>query len=596
MAESTFPFIATHQKATTNPTVYHAPPCDPEWKIEWTSACFIDDPMINYGINVLWFNAEMQQIEYVKNRIGKENGNGVIKYTYQRYDRVFTFKVIVDDLLYDALVKAELHTDMKLYNLKTGSITEIESFEIKAEDDDENYDYIATMTFKQKDSSIETNACDCGAYQNAPFEDDCGDQGLEPRGSDDVCAGFDVDITVSGNVLTANDVGGPSNPAVYKWYYNPGTGAYQLLSSTAQTVAMGGYGTYRVIVSKGSCQVQKDHLNQDPCNGLFVSLSKSNTAITATVIGCESPTYMWKYVDQGGTITPLPDTGQTIVAQQTGNYKVIATCGTCSREAIIYVEVTNQQTPQCAGIANTITRSGDSLTANVTGCNQALTINWSKDDGTGSGSVPISTTGPTVPVSGSGNYKAVATCGTCIIEATYLIIECNIPCNIGVSLAKSGDVLTATPNGVSGGYEIKWYKNTGNGYGSSLGTGDTFTISGNAMYKAVITSGECVAEKEIMVLDCTNCTVDVSLAINVDVITATVTGCTGGSTVEWYMNTGNGDVKLASTALVLNTTVAGIYTIKVKCGECEATKSILYTGCSTCTPVNPGIDQTVNVC
>ena len=114
MAESTFPFIATHQKATTNPTVYHAPPCDPEWKIEWTSACFIDDPMINYGINVLWFNAEMQQIEYVKNRIGKENGNGVIKYTYQRYDRVFTFKVIVDDLLYDALVKAELHTDMKL--------------------------------------------------------------------------------------------------------------------------------------------------------------------------------------------------------------------------------------------------------------------------------------------------------------------------------------------------------------------------------------------------------------------------------------------------------------------------------------------------
>lgn len=66
--------------------------------------------------------------------------------------------------MYDALVKAELHTDMKLYNLKTGGITEIDSFEIKAEDDDENYDYIATMTFKVKDSAIETNACDCGAY------------------------------------------------------------------------------------------------------------------------------------------------------------------------------------------------------------------------------------------------------------------------------------------------------------------------------------------------------------------------------------------------------------------------------------------------
>ena len=341
MGQSVFPFLgASSQVAETNLTVYSSPECNPPWKLDWSSACFINDPVVNYGINVVWIDAELEQIEYQKNRVGKEDGNGNIVYTYQTLSRTFKMKVVVDDQYYDALTKAELYTDIKLYNLRTGGVYNITRFEIKADNDEENYDYVATLSFQQKDATVETTACDCGAYGNAPFESDCGDQGLEPRSSDDVCSGFDATITESSNVLTATPSGGPANPATYKWYYSPGTGAFQLLSSTAQSVTMGGYGTYRVIVAKGSCQVQKDFLNQDPCNGLIVRLSKSNTAITAEIAGCQSPTYNWKFISSNGTETPLAAQTQSIVATQTGNYKVVVQCGSCSREAIIYVEVT----------------------------------------------------------------------------------------------------------------------------------------------------------------------------------------------------------------------------------------------------------------
>lgn len=594
MGQSVFPFLgASDQVNETHLTVYSSPECNPDWKLEWTSLCFINDPIINYGINVLWMNGNLEQIEYIKNRVGKEDGNGNISYTYQSMNRVFSMKVVVDDLYYDALTKAELFTDIKLYNLRTGGVYEIIKFEIKAEDDKENYDYISTLTFQLKAATVETTACECGAYADAPFENDCEDGGLEPRGTDEVCLGFDATITVDGNVLTATPSGGPANPTTYKWYYNPGTGAYTLLSSSAQTVTMGGYGTYRVIVAKGSCQVQKDHLNQDPCNGLIVRITKSNTALTAEVSGCESPTFIWSYLITGGGETPVGST-QSIVAEQTGNYKVRVTCGTCSREAMIYVEVTNQ--PACAGIANTISQSGHILTSNVSGCTGTLAITWQKDAGDGSGLQPLSTTGPSINDTGSGLYVATATCGTCIVKAEYLIIDCNIPCNVTISINRNGNLLSATHSGCIGAYTINWFKNNGSGYGSPIGMGDTYPISGNGMYRAEITCGtDCLKAAEFFVSDCNECNLSVSLNVVDDQITATPTGCSSGSPVyAWSIDTGQGYAALGATTATITATTTGIYKVILTCGTCTAENGVLYNG--NCTPINPGMDASVNVC
>ncbi len=597
---SSFPFLgASFQTAENNLTVYLSADCNPPWKLEWTSSCFIEDPLIDYGINVLWLDAELEPIKYIKQREGRENGFGVVKYSFQTMRRRFSMKLVVDDLFLDALQKMTLFTDIKLHNLRSGNVYELENVEIASIEEDENhFDYVISLEFEIKDSIVETTGCDCGAYTNAPFESDCGDEALEPRSNEDVCQGFDATITAENNVLSVTTVGGPANTPVYRWYYEPGTGAYQLLSNTAQSITMGGYGTYRVVVQKGSCQIQKDFLNQDPCGGIFLRLSKSNASVTAEFNGCESPTFSWRYVDNAGIETPLADTGQTIVAQQTGNYKVIVTCGTCSREAIIYVEVTGL--PENAGIANNITINvgGTILTANVTGCTSALTITWAKDDGSGNGMIPLTVTGPSIEVSGSGLYEATATCGTFVIKATYLIIDCNIPCNVSLSVSKSGNTLSAVQNGCGGQYTISWFRNTGSGYGSAIGTGDSFNISGNGMYKATIQCGEdCQASGEILVYDCNTCSTSVSLDLVDDVITATITGCTSGTPVrEWFVDTGSGETKLAETGAVLTATAVGIYRIRVTCDQCEATAGILYTGCANCTPVNTGENSSINVC
>lgn len=597
LQEVSFPFLnATHETSLVDLTVSFTDPCNWPYRLLWNSSCFINDPLYGFPVNGLYLDTEFEPIDYDEKREGRENGFGQKKYTYQSMDRIFKMKVVTDDTYYDILKKMRFNTDIKLINQRSGSEFEIEDVEVERENTETFFDYVTTISFKIKNSTVETTGCDCGAYANAPFESDCNDDALEPRSNDDVCLGFDATIGVAGNILTVTTSGGPSNAPTYKWYYDGGTGAFQLLSGSAQSIAMGGYGTYRSIVQKGSCQVQKDHLNQDPCNGLTVSLSKSNTSITANVIGCESPTYLWSFVDSEGVESALPSTGQTIVATQTGNYKVHVGCGACSREAIIFVEVTNQQTPECSGKSVSVSRSGDSLTASVTGCTDSLLISWIKI-GEGNVTQNLPTTGPTVPIDGNGVYKVTATCGNCTMTSEYVVIECDVACNVSMQIAKSGDTLIATVNGCNESSVITWYKNTGSGNGSALGVGASIGINGNGMYKAEVTCGDCTAEAYFMVFDCVQCTVAVSLAIDNNQINATITGCVGTCTNKWYRNIGQGNVEIAQDQASITATLPGLYTIIVTDGNCTAEAGIIFLNdCPNCTPVTTGVNGSINVC
>lgn len=600
---ATFPFLGSQQvMETAGQTIAKTNVCNWPYQLNWSNTCPISDPYGVVSYTTAYLDIEFSSPEPVEEYSGTENSKGEVEYTRKVLRNRFSCDIIANDEMVWALFFMKLHDRVELVSLKGGGAFELKNITLVKDDAPEDLTKV-TMSFEVKDNDIDISACDCNF--NGPYEDDCDDTGGGGEPPEDPCDGFEVNITKTGDVLyTAVTNQPPSTTVKYRWYYHSGNGNWKVISQSAENITLGAFGTYRVVAQAGECEDVEDFLYQDPC-ALIVTLAKVGEAgLTATILGGSgSEVITWTFIDEQGMESQLGESGTSIVGTETGYYRIKVMDGeNCEREAMEFLQVGEDNGCTLTG---SIAESGGILTVTYAGCTGPANISWAVDRGDGGGSTLVGS-GPTVAVDGNGMYVATVTCGLCEESFYYVLIACEDDpgggedCgNLGITIQRSGETLNASPSGCNGQYEIKWYKNTGSGYGSTIGSGNSFPIDGNGMYKAELVCGDCTASSEFLVFDCDVCTgVTVAVAITDDQITATPAGCPGGSTTTytWVFDDGTGETPLPNTTATITASAAGIYRVTINCDNCEAKGGVLYTGCETCEPITTGVGGTFNVC
>src|SRR5690606_24624882 len=169
------------------------------------------------------------------------------------------------------------------------------------------------------------------------------------------------------NAVNAEVDGGPAGSGVtYRWYYDAsGSGTYSLVvEGGVSSVVPAGSGRYRVIANKGGCQAMDEILVQDECSLFEVIISLEQGVINSRIIsGQGSPAYEWTYIDEEANETTLPDTGDSIVPENTGFYRLNVTDGDCEGEDTVFVDIAED-----CGMQVSIERNDMELTAMATGC------------------------------------------------------------------------------------------------------------------------------------------------------------------------------------------------------------------------------------
>lgn len=598
--------------------------CNYPYQLVWSNTCAIDDPLSISSTNQLYVDAEFYRTGYNESIDGVENGKGEIEKSYHKLSRVFSFDLYINDYYFDILKVMTLHDMVQLVSVDGGTTYDLKNITLQEGDDDDEDLYIIRMSFEIKDSDVCVTACECGAYANAPYEDDCndGEGGGDP--SPDPCEDFDVNITKTVDTLYSSLVSPPvEGNTSYKWYLQSGVGGFRLISGTAENISLGDFGTYRLIVSKGGCQAQEDFLYQDPspCN-IDVSLSRTGDfGVVANVEdGSGSEVISWELIDENGNSSALPFSTASIVAQESGYYRVIVNDGVdCQAEDMIYIEVGQAQA--CSISASIIEQLGnDNITLQYFGIgNVQPQISWTIDRGDGVGPVAFGQ-GPTVNASESGHYEATITWGTCSETFGYTHIFCgeDFGCrDHNLTIQRSDNTLVAlgmleckTGFITTGSHIYLWEINQGNGW-QTIGTANTQTINGNGLYRVTAYCSDevpqvpgaqataCYQQAEFLVYDCDICSaLDVTVTAVDDQLTAAATGCPSGSTTtyKWFFDDGTGETELPNTTATITAVTPGIYKAVATCGDCEGEAAILYTGCADCEEINTGSGNTYNVC
>lgn len=282
---------------------------------------------------------------------------------------------------------------------------------------------------------------------------------------------------------------------------------WQILSSTwtnisganSNILASPANGTYRVIVTCADGAGCSDTSNQvvinntDPCN-VSVQISNTNEVFTSTVTGCTSSiNYAWQYrAGTTGAWTTISN-GAGLTATQTGYYRLIVTCGSCS--ALSGTSFYQQQDPCAFGVS--ISETSGQLTANLTGCSGSATFAWQYSaSGTGWTSTGQSTQTIT-PNNGDGFYQVIVNCTengqTCPNSTTYNYTA--PPCSVSASASysQSSDVIIGQQTGCNAA-TWQWQKKpTGVSTWSNV-TGETaalyFDPPGKASYRVIVTCAD----------------------------------------------------------------------------------------------------------
>lgn len=139
-----------------------------------------------------------------------------------------------------------------------------------------------------------------------------------------------VNITASGNTLTANVSGGTA-PITYQWLYSasglPGTYT-AITGATSSTYVAPQDGWYKVEVEDSlGCQAEDEfELDQGCSTTVSLALVNGGTQIQATIGGTGSPVITWQYSPTGTGWTSLPSlNGQTLITPPNGSgfYRII---------------------------------------------------------------------------------------------------------------------------------------------------------------------------------------------------------------------------------------------------------------------------------
>lgn len=226
------------------------------------------------------------------------------------------------------------------------------------------------------------------------------------------CSGFSVDVRQSASTLIANITGGTST-FTYKWYqWNDVTESWDLMSTSAvQVITVSGI--YQVEVTDSNNCVVYDTINAliVPICTLDFTLARVDNELQISAVSEAGYSVQWTLND-GSTITVLPETGDTINLETYGQglYTATVTKDACSKDrdhlvldqCMLFKGIIYSIEPVAGGYAR--------LQAASIYAPGTVDFTWYQN--TGSGWVQVGT-GNTIDLNTSGTVRLVSESGIC---------------------------------------------------------------------------------------------------------------------------------------------------------------------------------------
>lgn len=388
-----------------------------KYKLTWKNSCDKNNAYYSDGFtNAIYFKNLSWNIPKIeKSRESEADLYGQEKTTKLTQKKIYSFSVYVPDYLIDAYNALEHHDEVIIENIDTGEKEYLSNITVDISSDEEEAYHKITVRYEIiKDE---------GAY-GITFEEPYTVGCCEPIAAEDVeceagpgqggadCTGFDVNVVVSGLVLTYTLSNEPTSGSLNQTWFKNGVPI-----GTGSSVTMGAFGEYRVQVSKSNCVANDSHTYLDPCAGWTVKPSANGGIITAMTSGNTSGVTYEVYDDSSTLLSSaLP---YTVAAD--GIYTLKASMGDCEKDFSLNI-ATNSGDHTAA-----INKSGMELTGVSTGCMGTLTHRWEFDEGNG-----LSVMGSNISVTATKNglYVYYAICDGAEVSAQRVVVDVCTPIQI----------------------------------------------------------------------------------------------------------------------------------------------------------------------
>lgn len=393
-------------------------------KLSWTNSCnrnfaYYGDGFTNelYFDELYWNRPVFEkEREFNKNGVGKEYSHKITT------KKIYSFTVIAPDYLIDAYEALEFHDTVILEDISTSEKIYLSNIRVDVASDEKDAYHEVTIRYE-----VDQDEQPFGHQVEDPFAVGCCEplsfeviEGGFGGGGGASCVGFDVSINVSGTVLTYTTSNEPSEGTLLQTWFKDG-----VVIGNGSSVTMGGFGVYRVQVSKGDCSANDEHTYVDVCANWSVTPLVDGLVVSANSSGeTESVSYELRDDSQTLVSSSLPFTVSTA-----GTYTLTATMGSCSKEFILNPSGT------AASHTASITRNGTTLTGNQTGCSGTLTHRWELDEGNGAVQVGSN---QTFEVTKNGLYIYYAICDGVEASAQKVVLDVCLP----VSICNPDDIKT----------------------------------------------------------------------------------------------------------------------------------------------------------
>lgn len=291
---------------------------------------------------VLYLIAQWQKVRFDTNAETYEDGYGGVENDLVTVQPVYQFEVWVDEEIRWFFYKV-IYTSKSIKLVKNdNSEHEGYDFDIEEEDLDEGV-YKLTISYKSKDEYHRTfgrTACCKPLYEDAPHTG-CEDNDGEVENNQPPCDGLEFNLVAVGNNLnhTFNDSNGGNPNYVVTWYYRENAqSVWSLLANNAAGVVMDVRGEYRAIFTVPNCgQYVRNYLNPNPCYGFDVRIRRNGNALIAELPdNFNTQEFLWEFNDGSGW-TIFPGISASILAEETGHYRVTAYLGECYDQDIVNV-------------------------------------------------------------------------------------------------------------------------------------------------------------------------------------------------------------------------------------------------------------------
>jgi len=380
---------------------------------------------------------------------------------------------------------------------------------------------------------------------------------ITPTGTVSFCAG-------SNATLNATSGAGYT----YQWYRNN-----VLLSNSSAALSINSSGTYKCVITSGSCTVTTNSVVGNQINNptpVITTTTPTTFCAPGSVVLTANSFAGVQYQWQKNSVDIVGATAQNYTATSNGSYRVIETANGCSKSKTINVNAASSVSASIYTNDPTTLCNQGSVTMHVNIPIPGYSYQWKNNGNNISGATATSYT---TNVSGNYSCNVSASCGNTNSNAIIVSIgsfNAQISPSGSQILCTGGSMLLSASSGI--GFTHQWYKN---GNAISGATSSTYSATSGGSYTVFISSPRGSGTSPAAVLTENTVSASVSPAGTSTVcagIPFTFTANSGaGYSYRWYRN----NVLLAGTGQSINATSAGQYKVEVSInGSCAVISNI----------------------